>query len=206
MKPTTTPGSGKNEPITLKEELFKGFSQSELLNEFAIAFEAATGLPLRLEDANSRVSETIGKAQNAFCQAMQEGALTKSVCKACHHRIRIVATEDAVDCPCYFGLRVHIAPVKANETTFAYLSTCLFPEHDFQADLPKAIETTLKNLGAPEEQIMNAQTAYHNTTELPRNKGFDSITKWLDTFCSLASERAPDFTLKEASHIPSEPS
>ncbi|MGJ8723217.1 MAG: PocR ligand-binding domain-containing protein [Roseibacillus sp.] len=192
MNSTTT--HNQKDASTQNEELFQSFSQSKLLKDFAVAFEAATGLPLRLEDANNQVSESIGTTRNSFCQAMQEEALTQSVCEACHHRIRIVATQDAVDCPCYFGLRVHVAPVRANGSPFAYLSTCLFPEHEFQEGLPKAIETTLKNLGAPDSQIKSAQLAYQNAAESPTNKLFESTTKWLDTFCSLAGEKAPSFT------------
>lgn len=181
-------------PIELNPEiLFRRFVESEMLEEFAEAFEEATNLPLKLEDAAHAKHILLTENDNKVCETLENTELTNQTCSACHARMHRLAEAAPVTTSCYYGLQVHISPIKCKDKTFAYLSTNLLSGNLPAVKLQTNLENLLKQLGAKSTTLDKACHALEDQIHIPIANNPNKVFAWLDTFADLASNSAPGF-------------
>ncbi len=178
-------------------EMVAQIEKSELYRDYQKAFEATTGLPLGIRDAESFQAPLHGSRQaNEFCLLM---AATNKSCAAClqlQGRLADAARCEAKTEQCYAGLTESAVPIRVGENVLGYLQTG-------QILLQKPTEARFKKIAAElgfdkQANAAELKKAYFSTRVLPK-KQYEAVVRLISIFAAYLSTRSNQIVTQEAS-------
>ncbi len=187
------------------KRLFERVADSNFFNQYREAFQAATGLPLMLVDAEEEnwVPCRGGANESPFCKELNA---KNHVCEACIAAARQLRDELPCAAPsrsvtCFAGLRETAVPVRLGNEDFAFLKTGEVFDSAPTATGFEGVVETLKPLGYTEEKLAKLRQAYFATpaVEGPRYEG---VVALLATFSEHLERQVEELLLVEDNSEP----
>ncbi|MBT8044219.1 MAG: helix-turn-helix domain-containing protein [Verrucomicrobiae bacterium] len=176
----------------LSEAIFHRLIESKSFSEYELAFRSATGLPMRLVEANPNSWDLKEKRKNqsGFCEAIN---LCDSACEACVKVNRDLMHKSAIkgptSCHCFAGLSATSIPVYAGTMVVGYLKTGqVFQKTPSEDDFETAI-SDLDKSRFTKKQIETLKKAYFETTVVDPER-YQSMVTLLDHFARELSAQA----------------
>lgn len=176
----------------LSEAIFHRLVESKPFGEYENAFKSATGLPMRLVEAdpNSWDLQKRRTNQSGFCEALN---LCHSACEACIKVNRDLMHQSAIkgptSCHCFAGLSATSIPVYAGTMVVGYVKTGqVFQKTPTQEDFDSAMEE-LDPKKYSADHIATLKKAYFETAVVSPER-YQSMVTLLDHFARELSAQA----------------
>ena len=176
----------------LSETIYSRLLESKSFSEYKRAFRSATGLPMRLVEADPNSWSLTGHHDNQspFCEELN---LCDTVCDACVKVNRDLMHKSALkgpsSCDCFAGLCATSIPVYAGTLVVGYLKTGqVFQKKPSQKDFDAAI-AKLENKNLTDKQIEALRKTYFQTTVVAPER-YQGMITLLEHFASELSAQA----------------
>lgn len=176
----------------LSEAIFERLLESKSFGEYEAAFRSATGLPMRLVEADPNHWGLYKHRDNqsSFCEQLN---LCDAACDACIKVNRDLMHKSAIkgptSCNCFAGLSATSIPVYAGTMVVGYLKTGqVFQKTPTPEDFDAAMRE-LDTAKFTEEQVENLRKAYFETT-IVKPERYQSMITLLDHFSRELSAQA----------------
>lgn len=184
--------------------LLKRIATSERYKTYQDAFRTATGLPLRLVDADPDgwCLDDQEVNRSPFCEALN---LCEAACAACVDTNRRLMKEAEVkgpaSCHCFAGLRATAVPVKLGASVIGYLKTGqVFSKMPTEKQFDKILGTIgRKTLNKKQQDTLKA--AYLHTRHIEPQR-YQSMVTLLETFAEQLSSHADSLSIIEEGSEP----
>ncbi|BDS08858.1 hypothetical protein NT6N_38980 [Oceaniferula spumae] len=188
----------------LSDVIYQRILDSPAYDEYQRAFVSATGLPLRMVEADPNVWCITDEPENRskFCELLN---LCDSACHACvkvnQDLMRRAAVEGPLSCHCFSGLSTTAIPVYAGTLVVGYLKTGqVFQQTPTEKDFQKALDAVNRELFT-ESQLEQLRKAYFETKQVEPQR-YQSMVTLLEHFGRQLSEKAEKLVIASADHEP----
>jgi len=188
----------------LSDVIYQRILDSPAYVEYQRAFVSATGLPLRMVDADPNVWCITDEPENrsSFCELIN---LCDSACHACikvnRDLMKRAAVEGPMSCHCFSGLSATAIPVYAGTMVVGYLKTGqVFQQTPTEKDFKKTI-AKVENEHFTEPQIQQLRKAYFETKQVEPQR-YQSMVTLLEHFGRQLSEKAEKLVIAAADQEP----
>lgn len=176
----------------LSDSIFERLLESASFNEYQMAFRSATGLPMRLVEANPNKWDMSKRRDNQsqFCETLN---LCSTACDACLKVNRDLMHKSAIkgptSCQCFAGMSATSIPVYAGTLVVGYLKTGqVFQATPSKQDFHNAIDQVGKD-HFTEQQLELLQKAYFETSVVSPER-YQSMVTLLEYFARELSAQA----------------
>ncbi|MFK7909563.1 MAG: helix-turn-helix domain-containing protein [Akkermansiaceae bacterium] len=176
----------------LSDSIFERLQDSKSFGDYQAAFRSATGLPMRLVEANPNKWDMSKRRDNQsqFCETLN---ICSAACDACLKVNRDLVQKSAIkgptSCQCFAGLSATSIPVYAGTLVVGYLKT----GQVFQATpSAKDFETAMSTIDSKcfsSQQMDLLRKAYFETSVVSPER-YQSMVTLLEHFSRHLSERA----------------
>ena len=172
--------------------------QSALFRQYRQAFEAATGLPLVLREAESFRTPLQGsKRINPFCATMTQNNKTCAACLQLQQRVEQCATQESKTLQGYAGLTESAVPVRVGSQVLGYLQTGqVFLRAPSKKQFRQLIQAGLpgSETGSGRRAL---ESAYFKTRVVTRGQ-YDAIIQLLAVFAGQLATVSNQLLITEA--------
>ena len=176
----------------LSEAIFQRLLECKSFDEYQVAFRSATGLPMRLVEAdpNTWCLSEHRDNQSRFCEQLN---LCNKACEACVKVNRDLMHKSAIkgptSCDCFAGLSATSIPVYAGTLVVGYLKTGqIFQRTPTQKNFDSTMEA-LDDKNFTAKQMETLRKAYFETTVVSPER-YQSMVTLLDHFARELSAQA----------------
>jgi len=191
-------------PSRFEALLFERIGNSERFKAYQDAFRTATGLPLRLVDADTGTwcLDDEGVNRSPFCEALNPD---QSACDACveinRQLMEEAETKGATTCHCFAGLCATAVPVRLGASIVGFLKTGQVfkapPSEDEFNNVFKHFGH--KSLSKKQLEMLKKAWLQTNTVEPAR---YESMVKLLNSFAEQLSQHAESLAIVEEGSQP----
>jgi len=188
-------------PSRFEAILFERIVKSERFKAYQDAFRTATGLPLRLVDADTGTwcldDEEVNRSP--FCEALNLDESSRS-CLACVETNRQLMEEaeskGATTCSCFAGLCSTAVPVHLGASIIGFLKTGqVFREPPSEAEFNKVFDR-MADKSISKKQLAMLKSAWLQTRTIEPSR-YESMVKLLNSFAEQLSQHAESLAIVE---------
>lgn len=137
--------------FTADERIYRKLEQSPFFQTYREAFQAATGLPVRLINAEMEPGQKQSCHFSAFCEAINNCGGGCDGCSKTRSQLMAAATVRAETATCFAGLRETMIPVRSGNRCYAYLSVGEVRTSDTGNAIPAELRSTFAEMGIDAE-------------------------------------------------------
>jgi AraC-like DNA-binding protein/ligand-binding sensor protein len=188
----------------LSDTIFDRLLESKSFGDYQSAFRSATGLPMRLVEANPNKWDMSKRRDNQseFCETLN---ICSAACDACLKVNRDLVQKSAIkgptSCQCYAGLSATSIPVYAGTLVVGYLKTGqVFQATPSEQDFKVAIAQIGSEHFTP-DQLELLQKAYFETSVVSPER-YQSMVTLLEYFSRELSGQAEKLAIAANEHEP----
>lgn len=188
----------------LSGTIYRRLLESHSFAEYQRAFTTATGLPMRMVEADNNAWSLTNDAENRsqFCKLIN---LCEEACAACQKVNKDLMHRSAVNgpqsCHCFSGLSATAIPVYLGTMVIGYLKTGqVFQKTPTEKDFQNAMSAVNKELFT-EEQTERLRKAYFETKQVEPQR-YQSMVTLLEHFARQLSTMAEDLVISAADEEP----
>lgn len=176
----------------LSDSIYERLLESKSFGDYQAAFRSATGLPMRLVEANPNKWDMSKRRDNqsAFCETLN---LCDAACDACLKVNRDLVQKSAIkgptSCQCFAGLSATSIPIYAGTLVVGYLKTGqVFHATPSEEDFEQAISKVGKK-NFTDDQLELLHKAYFETSVVSPER-YQSMVTLLEHFSRELSGQA----------------
>lgn len=184
--------------------IFGKISECELLVTYGNAFRCATGLPLRLLNADSDIESACRQTENGsvFCEKLNLCAEACAACIEVNRRLTEEAkTGSPATCKCFSGMSSTAVPVSCNGQLIGFLRTGQVFHAVPDAGTFDRVAKTLRRQGLTDADIESLREAY-NQTQVVDPERYQSMVTLLASFATQLSRHAEKLALVSGNSEP----
>ncbi len=192
-------------PSHFEALLFERIGKSERFKAYQDAFRTATGLPLRLVDADTGtwcLDDDDGINRSPFCEALNPD---RSSCDACvetnRQLMEAAETKGSTTCDCFAGLRATAVPVRLGASIVGFLKTGqVFRDPPSKEEFNKVFKS-IAHKSISKKQLAMLKSAWLQTRTVEPSR-YESMIKLLNSFAEQLSQHAESLAIVEEGSQP----
>jgi len=192
-------------PSRFEALLFERIAKSERFKAYQDAFRTATGLPLRLVDADTGTwcLDDEGINRSPFCEALNPDT---SACEACvetnRHLMKEAETKGSTTCHCFAGLCATAVPVRLGASIIGFLKTGqVFKQPPSEEEFNKVVEPIATRRSLSKKQLAMLKKAWLQTRTIEPAR-YESMVNLLNSFAEQLSQHAESLAIVEEGSQP----
>ena len=187
--------------MNTNKEMIEQLAGSELFQDYELAYNTATGLPLALQPVETFEPSFTGRnRESAFCAMMGRNNGACAACLQMQEKVRHESMGKAAIATCAYGLSEASIPVRLGEKVIGFLQT---GQVLMESPAPKKVEKVVAHARAAgiKETPAAIRKAYLTTPVLQRDK-FRSTLQVLSIFAELLSIKSTQVATTQAKSEP----
>lgn len=187
-------------------DLFEQITASKLFCSYRDAFEAATGLPLRIVRFGSVDGSVMavggGVERNAFCSMIRANDAACSECDEVGRVLQKAAMTGTASTRCFAGLTETMIPIRHAGEVVAFLKTGEVRNDEPDERGVDEVVETLSALVGDDELLAKMRAALSDAPETVKQDRYNGIVALLDAFSAQLSDHLREVSIRRMGSEP----